>query len=116
MILFFFQAEDGIRDLYVTGVQTCALPIWNRVQPARSSQPRNTSRPARAHVWGRRGGTLVTPDARSRGYRAGIAAARRRTSDQGPDRRGCRMDRPELLPMHWDQPAGTATRSASVAP
>src|SRR5690349_3622776 len=24
---FFFQAEDGIRDLYVTGVQTCALPI-----------------------------------------------------------------------------------------
>src|SRR6266496_5038042 len=27
-IFFFFQAEDGIRDLYVTGVQTCALPIW----------------------------------------------------------------------------------------
>src|SRR5436309_11504067 len=27
MILFFFQAEDGIRDFHVTGVQTCALPI-----------------------------------------------------------------------------------------
>src|SRR3989475_8343897 len=26
-IFFFFQAEDGIRDLTVTGVQTCALPI-----------------------------------------------------------------------------------------
>src|SRR2546430_7579282 len=26
--LFFFQAEDGIRDLTVTGVQTCALPIF----------------------------------------------------------------------------------------
>src|SRR6266576_6356787 len=25
---FFFQAKDGIRDLYVTGVQTCALPIF----------------------------------------------------------------------------------------
>src|SRR2546421_8611030 len=25
---FFFQAEDGIRDLIVTGVQTCALPIY----------------------------------------------------------------------------------------
>src|SRR2546429_5491324 len=25
---FFFQAEDGIRDVAVTGVQTCALPIW----------------------------------------------------------------------------------------
>src|SRR5690349_24390407 len=30
MLYFFFQAEDGIRDLYVTGVQTCALPIWAR--------------------------------------------------------------------------------------
>src|SRR5699024_11542981 len=27
---FFFQAEDGIRDRNVTGVQTCALPIWCR--------------------------------------------------------------------------------------
>src|SRR2546430_4379748 len=27
IIFFFFQAEDGIRDLTVTGVQTCALPI-----------------------------------------------------------------------------------------
>src|SRR2546428_10045954 len=27
-MFFFFQAEDGIRDLIVTGVQTCALPIW----------------------------------------------------------------------------------------
>src|SRR2546428_11328085 len=27
-VFFFFQAEDGIRDLIVTGVQTCALPIW----------------------------------------------------------------------------------------
>src|SRR5437879_13740629 len=26
--VFFFQAEDGIRDTSVTGVQTCALPIW----------------------------------------------------------------------------------------
>src|SRR5688572_32481067 len=27
LVFFFFQAEDGIRDLTVTGVQTCALPI-----------------------------------------------------------------------------------------
>src|SRR2546430_4353324 len=27
IVFFFFQAEDGIRDLTVTGVQTCALPI-----------------------------------------------------------------------------------------
>src|SRR2546430_8775469 len=29
---FFFQAEDGIRDLTVTGVQTCALPIFDPAQ------------------------------------------------------------------------------------
>src|SRR5258708_15216170 len=29
MLFFFFQAEDGIRDDLVTGVQTCALPISN---------------------------------------------------------------------------------------
>src|SRR3712207_9479215 len=30
LYLFFFQAEDGIRDIGVTGVQTCALPICGR--------------------------------------------------------------------------------------
>src|SRR2546430_6128928 len=29
LFFFFFQAEDGIRDLTVTGVQTCALPIYS---------------------------------------------------------------------------------------
>src|SRR3712207_9333008 len=29
-LFFFFQAEDGIRDIGVTGVQTCALPICHR--------------------------------------------------------------------------------------
>src|SRR2546422_5284787 len=30
LLFFFFQAEDGIRDVAVTGVQTCALPICER--------------------------------------------------------------------------------------
>src|ERR1041385_6399677 len=33
---FFFQAEDGIRDVAVTGVQTCALPIWHFPEGARA--------------------------------------------------------------------------------
>src|ERR687885_2995664 len=37
----FFQAEDGIRDHCVTGVQTCALPIW-------SSDAQTTTRSARS--------------------------------------------------------------------
>src|SRR5699024_502045 len=33
-VFFFFQAEDGIRDRNVTGVQTCALPIWTVPDPS----------------------------------------------------------------------------------
>src|SRR3712207_7059847 len=36
---FFFQAEDGIRDIGVTGVQTCALPIYFRTYIERDGQP-----------------------------------------------------------------------------
>src|SRR5690349_21958908 len=42
MFFFFFQAEDGIRDLYVTGVQTCALPIYRR--PRRDRRLRQRAR------------------------------------------------------------------------
>src|SRR5437879_13519781 len=38
MFFFFFQAEDGIRDTSVTGVQTCALPIFS--YDATYNQPR----------------------------------------------------------------------------
>src|SRR5207253_4587811 len=37
LLFFFFQAEDGIRDGHVTGVQTCALPIYLDERP---EQPR----------------------------------------------------------------------------
>src|SRR2546429_1391389 len=33
LFFFFFQAEDGIRDVAVTGVQTCALPIYFQRAP-----------------------------------------------------------------------------------
>src|SRR5205085_3866294 len=43
LFFFFFQAEDGIRDLTVTGVQTCALPI---------SEGMVVQRQAPVHFWG----------------------------------------------------------------
>src|SRR5207248_6691338 len=53
-ILFFFQAEDGIRDRTVTGVQTCALPIsrsaaWRKTNRARWTNccSKTTTLPAR---------------------------------------------------------------------
>src|SRR5690606_39332348 len=61
---FFFQAEDGIRDFHVTGVQTCALPIWEvagklraglgRLIPGRAKEVL-----AEASEWQRR---LTSPD------------------------------------------------------
>src|SRR2546422_375729 len=38
---FFFQAEDGIRDVAVTGVQTCALPIYVWERPGLSKRDRS---------------------------------------------------------------------------
>src|SRR5205809_3036505 len=37
-LLFFFQAEDGIRDVAVTGVQTCALPISDETRPGNAAR------------------------------------------------------------------------------
>src|SRR5205823_12226603 len=43
-LVFFFQAEDGIRDKLVTGVQTCALPIFiAAVSPAAIAPSRSTA-------------------------------------------------------------------------
>src|SRR6266853_4168086 len=55
---FFFQAEDGIRDLTVTGVQTCALPIW----------PRRVWVSAEAPM-------IATLSGENRGFRSGIGSA-----------------------------------------
>src|SRR5687768_17664107 len=45
VFFFFFQAEDGIRDVAVTGVQTCALPISSRPAPSASRATCARSRP-----------------------------------------------------------------------
>src|SRR5690606_41052606 len=53
---FFFQAEDGIRDFHVTGVQTCALPILVRVYGETAGESadgmRRSSLPADAFLVG----------------------------------------------------------------
>src|SRR2546422_4456263 len=64
---FFFQAEDGIRDVAVTGVQTCALPI---------SSPESETRPANAERAGSVSSALAV---RSSSHEA-ITLPRRQTS------------------------------------
>src|SRR5690349_23771252 len=68
LLIFFFQAEDGIRDLYVTGVQTCALPIYRG--EARPRRPALRLDPAQAG----RGGSPARPHARPRRRGAGEGA------------------------------------------
>src|SRR5207244_7501405 len=70
--LFFFQAEDGIRDDLVTGVQTCALPIFwsdefeiSRVWSSRSDRCRFQTRRTR------RGRFRFQPNPRSEERRVG---------------------------------------------
>src|SRR6266567_8074539 len=80
---FFFQAEDGIRDLTVTGVQTCALPIsggrgpaHQRPPPTLTPAPRRTPPPQCARPAKRHG----TPDpVRSNAVKARFQCVRQRT-------------------------------------
>src|SRR5262249_58409877 len=67
VVFFFFQAEDGIRDWSVTGVQTCALPIskpaaWKLRDCAWSWAPTSTCRtaPATPHYMRRASLTRVS--------------------------------------------------------
>src|SRR5215813_11230549 len=49
---FFFQAEDGIRDADVTGVQTCALPISAALAHVSGSPTRRSASPNAASISG----------------------------------------------------------------
>src|SRR5436190_17161435 len=70
LLFFFFQAEDGIRDHCVTGVQTCALPICRLgEQPARSLRPGDED------------------DAAARGHAARERRARELVDEPGPRNR-----------------------------
>src|SRR5260370_41548659 len=73
LFVFFFQAEDGIRDSSVTGVQTCALPISRssvdracRQGGARVGAARRDGRTGRERRAGRRGAARGAPVRRGR--------------------------------------------------
>src|SRR2546422_8437881 len=62
-MFFFFQAEDGIRDVAVTGVQTCALPISSTLSRCMISRPWGSCSPTRRSR--RSSTTRTTTSARS---------------------------------------------------
>src|SRR3712207_520496 len=62
LFFFFFQAEDGIRDIGVTGVQTCALPIWFGRPGFRVVRVTPMSAPAWLGIGAQRSGTTWFTD------------------------------------------------------
>src|SRR5256885_3764199 len=62
-VFFFFQAEDGIRDYKVTGVQTCALPICPN---PRRPRPDQAAGPARGVFYPERAGLIAPTSAIAR--------------------------------------------------
>src|SRR5438445_13431889 len=74
MSSIFFQAEDGIRDIGVTGVQTCALPISMPTSPISHSSSSRRARSRRSHSrywWGARPTVSLNARARSEERRVG---------------------------------------------
>src|SRR5437762_10370620 len=63
LLFFFFQAEDGIRDTSVTGVQTCALPISNILAAVEQAPVLDQIQP----IDGRKAAAGLFPSKRGRG-------------------------------------------------
>src|SRR2546427_1071939 len=106
VFFFFFQAEDGIRDLTVTGVQTCALPICCGAGALRGGNPRRRASGAR-HARGGESGNGVARGAGGGATRAGDARVSRRP---WPDARRARPRHPE------SPPRGPGRRDAGSLP
>src|SRR2546422_295317 len=90
---FFFQAEDGIRDVAVTGVQTCALPIYSlklRSSTISTRSSRSRDRPSRNASKNRavkNGSLCVTATTRTGLVPLVIAIYRVKATDGAPRRR-----------------------------
>src|SRR5690606_40105419 len=79
LFFFFFQAEDGIRDFHVTGVQTCALPISRWLRPGgrgRTAWPNPTAHASSPSRW------CTGPPARTSGARRRTSGIRPRRSEE----------------------------------
>src|SRR5207245_3153382 len=102
LFFFFFQAEDGIRDATVTGVQTCALPISLKsgaqltmpssliTRLTRSRLPNSARRVARMASPTCRAASLPASSSRSEERRVGKECRYRGAADHGEEKEQCR--------------------------
>src|SRR5687768_18413426 len=109
MVVFFFQAEDGIRDVAVTGVQTCALPILalalsSPLFPGDLSSDGYTFADLRADLAGR----LTVPPSRRLGLGMGL---RGRRSEERRVGKECRARR---AAEHYKNSVGVVSAQENV--
>src|SRR2546430_2121446 len=95
-VVFFFQAEGGIRDLTVTGVQTCALPIWRTARRSPENYDHRRALPAHGQENRRNRKARQAPQEQSQGRIGPLAGLQ-----PGPS--SCSLQQP-ALPAHTDQP------------
>src|SRR5690606_27080185 len=103
---FFFQAEDGIRDFHVTGVQTCALPILAALSRRNAAWPASSPSPAPQSP--RAFGGLWTPLSQQ-------APALRKEADR-PTRMRRRSETPSCHSRRRGDPARLPQRSRALTP
>src|SRR2546430_6727200 len=97
VFVFFFQAEDGIRDLTVTGVQTCALPISGKASRLRNKLP-GQRKPTADSV--RESGERFQPPACSRHATLHHAPGARENPPRSEERRVGKECRSRWSPYH----------------
>src|SRR6266566_7937612 len=104
IFFFFFQAEDGIRDYKVTGVQTCALPICPRRDAVTTESGKRGGAPGRP-----RAGELRAARAACRAGLGSTPAADRSVGSCRPPRSAPLLHLPRSAPVRvWDQGAPSA--------
>src|SRR5256885_4852095 len=94
---FFFQAEDGIRDYKVTGVQTCALPIYGRYNP---HENRNVPSRSPQDPRGHRDVEQNAKDGRGDSGSKGAACPVWENHERSEERRGGKEGRSRWSPDH----------------
>src|SRR3712207_9227213 len=102
-MLCFFQAEDGIRDIGVTGVQTCALPILAASTVSRMASHCGTPRRrAQARIG-------CTPTARTSARNTGAISAAAAFIPRSEERRVGKECRSRWSPYHYKKTQNTLT-------
>src|SRR5690625_6530057 len=81
-LFFFFQAEDGIRDGHVTGVQTCALPISHAQTTSSASRDAHVSAAPTGTATTRRDGSWLRSAASAARMEAPVRSEERRVGKE----------------------------------